>query len=352
MTTNIPTDQINQARSYLKDAQSVLIVIGNNPNMDSMAAGLSLYLALTASGKQTSIVSPREMTVEFNHLVGVDIVGNRVNGQNGRNLIISFPYAEGSIEKVSYNIENDTFNLSIEPREGYPIVTEDMIHYSYGGGTTDLIFTLGLSQLRELGEIYQSNQTLFSQKPIINIDKEPQNAKFGKVNIIDPNIPSISELIINLFSHLGLTIDRDIASNLLAGITFGSQNFTSPMTNAGTFEAAAICLRNGARKSPADIKSAAPATLPQPFPRVSAGPSPFAFPKGKPDFPKAAKPVSQFKPQTSSYQSNPVTPIMGGGQNIKKPDFIPSQTLSNESTHPETPPDWLKPKIYKGSTLL
>ena len=66
----------------------------------------------------------------------------------GKNLVISFPYQEGSIEKVSYNIENDKFNLVIEPRENYPVITPEMIKYSYGGGNTDLIITVGTSQLK------------------------------------------------------------------------------------------------------------------------------------------------------------------------------------------------------------
>lgn len=326
---NLPTDQTNQARNLLKDIQSVLIVIGNNPNIDTVASGLALYLALTASGKQTAIVAPTNMTVEFSHLVGVDVIGNKINGQSGRNLVISFPYQEGSIEKVSYNIENETFNLVVEPREGYPIVTEEMMRYGYSGGSYDLIITVGATQLNQLNDLYNLNQSLFREKPIINIDIQSQNSRYGRVNFVDNGVSSVSELTVNLFSLLGFKLDTDIASNLLMGITEGSQNFTSNTTTATTFEAAAICLKNGARKSQT-------ATSFQPS--ISQ--------------PTTFTPVAPKTSQVSPFINKP-TPAMQSFQPNKKPAPVPIQQPSrSESTHPETPPDWLKPKIYKGSTLL
>lgn len=324
---NLPTDQTNQARNFLKDAKSVLIVIGDNSNIDTVASGLALYLALTASGKQTAIVSPIQMTVEFSHLVGVDVISNKINGQSGRNLVISFPYQEGSIEKVSYNIENETFNLVVEPREGYPIVTEEMMRYSYSGGSHDLIITVGITQLNQLNDLYNSNQSLFKEKPIINIDIQSQNSRYGGANLVDNSVSSVSELTVNLFSLLSLRLDSDIASNLLMGITQGSQNFTSNTTTATTFEAAAICLKNGARKS--HITTSSQPVIPQPT----------SF---TPVLPK--KPNIPFNIQPSHVMQSP--------QYSKKPTSTTVQPPQTESTHPETPPDWLKPKIYKGSTLL
>lgn len=318
---NISSDQINQARKLLEQSQGVLIFLGKDPNLDSVAGALSFYLGLTSRGKNTKISCPSQMIVEFRELVGIDKITNNIeNLGNGKNLVISFPYQEGSIEKVSYNIENDSFNLVIEPREGYPQITPDSIRYSYSGGSADLIITIGVKRLDDLNSIYQNNQALFSQKEIVNIDTDIQNQRFGKINLVDQSVSCLSELTLTLLSMLGLSLDQDIANNLLAGIVSGTNNFSLEKTNAATFEAAAICLKNGAGKIQQSQK----------------------FPPAKIPF---LAPPSQIP---SPYQQ-PVT-----FQKPKPKVSLPPQkpTSIEQSKPPETPPDWLKPKIYKGSTLL
>lgn len=313
---NNSSDQITAARSLIETTKEVIIALPANPTLDAVASSLSLYLGLSVRGISATVVCPTVMTVEFNQLVGVDKIGNNISNSRGKNLVISFPYQEGSIEKVSYNIESNTFNLVIEPREGYPQVTQDMIRFSANGGNIDLIITIGVDRLTDLGQVYNNAQSLFAQKPILNVGTGRENSRFGKVNVVDPNVSSISELMIDLFSNLGITLNADIASNLLAGITSETANFSTPLVQASTYEVAAMCLRNGARKI--NQSSATPQTIPsfqKPPPPTSRGPLPKTRPFGQ------TQPLQQSQQQPKK-QTN------------------------------EAPPDWLKPKIYKGSTLL
>lgn len=356
---NISSDQSNQARTLIEGANDILIVLPKKPVLDHVAAGLAMYLALSAQGKRVNIICPDPMTVEFNHLVGVDKVGRNVNGSSAKNLVISFPYQEGSIEKVSYNIENNAFNLVIEPREGYPQITPEVIRYSSSGGNTDLVITIGAGSLSDLDSIYSNNQALFLEKSVINIDTTANNQNFGKINIVDPQSSSVSEVIVNLFSLLNLNFDTDIATNLYSGIASASQNFTSPQTNAATFESAAICLRHGARKT--NLEQSQNYTPPQPpyqqpanqFPSQIRQPQSQRFPpQRQPSFnkqyqqgPRTYQPKPQGQPQLQ-YKQQP----QQQQQSFRQPQPVPSQPQPQKSN--ETPPDWLKPKIYKGSTLL
>lgn len=343
---NIPTDQINQLKSLIDGSQSIVIATGGNPTIDSLGASLSLYLALSSKGKQVMVICPEPARVEFNNLVGIDKVTNNLNsaGGQGKNLTISFPYQEGSIEKVSYNIENDAFNLVIEPRQGYQQITPELIRYSNsGGGTADVIITIGTPSLSDLQEIYQNNQGLFSEKPVINIDSHNQNSRYGKINIIDNSSSSTSELMSSLFSQLGLPMDGDIANNLYAGIVEGSQNFTSPATSVTTFETAALCLRSGAKKSSNPVAGSAAyfSTPPVPY---SPQPKPQNYPKFTP------KPSYQRPPTMVKNQPQRSFTPQQGYQSQPKIQQAPNQ-FQKQSIN-ETPPDWLKPKIFKGSTLL
>lgn len=321
---NTAGSNINQARSLLDNAKSILIATHIRPTLDSVAASLSLYLSLSALGKQVSIICPSAMTVEYSHLVGVDKITSELAKSFGKNLVISFPYQEGSIEKVSYNIENDTFNLVIEPREGFPQITQDAVNYAYGNGDTDLIIVIDSPRLTDLDHIYQNNQSLFNAKNIINIDSHNQNTNYGRVNAVDITASSTSEIVLSFLSGLGYKIDPDTASNLLLGLSSGSANFTSQKTTAATFEAAAICLRNGAKKRDGQNSFS---DMTDQFAQGQFGNQP----KLMPNLPK-------MKPQT---------PFPGAQINPSPNKSGPVNTSPKQNNNP--PPDWLKPKIYKGS---
>lgn len=270
-------DRFSSIQESLSTAQSIFIALPKNPNYDRVAAGLALYLALKKTGKQVFIASPQEMTVEFSSLVGVDKIKTK---PEGRNLTISFDYLEDSIEKVSYNIEGDKFNLVIQPKEGFPPLSSDKVKYSYSGGQADLVFTIGIRAIEDLGDFYKDNQRLFEKVKIIDINIEEE--------------ASISEKITKLIADLRLPVDSDIASNLFYGIERTTGNFSSPKTNAGTFEAAAFCLKAGARK------------ITKKFPG-----------------PKKPRPKVTLEP-------------------------MPTEISAQEKPSP----DWLEPKIYKGNTRV
>lgn len=340
---NLIPEQTDQIRNLIDQAKEVLILLPSNPPVDFVAASLSLYLSLISRGKQVNVTCPSAMTVEFNHLIGVDKISNKINSAQGRNLVISFPYQEGAIEKVSYNIEDNFFNLVIEPRKDFSPITPEAIKYSSSGGNIDLIFTIGITGLSEINNLSNIKE-LINEKPIVNIDINPQNNNFGRINIVNQNLSSTCEILISLFSSLSLNIDADIASNLLMGITFGSNNFSSPQTSASTFEAAAVCLKHGAQIVKAGFQK-----------------EPIAFPK-----------LTNTSLKTTALNTNipastPVTPVQTNtlNQPSMRPSFMkpqpkikifspnkrPVNTIGDKPIS-DTPPDWLKPKIYKGSTLL
>lgn len=281
-------------REPLTTARTVSVFLPPNPSLDKLAAGLALFLSLKKANRQVAIVCPTAMTVEFSHLFGVDQIKDKPQGQN---LIISFDYLEDSIEKVSYHIENNKFNLVIQPKEGFPPLSKDKVNYLYSGGTIDLAFVIGVRELEELGKIAQK---FLVKEKVVNIDAYPDNSQFGRVNLVDPTSTSCSEIVVQLISQLGLPIDADIATNLLSGLEKASQKFTSPRVNASTFEAAAFCLRSGARRM------------------------------------KSSRRLSRKKP--------PLKPMSTKVSAVKRPEEPVAKTKPS--------PDWFEPKIYKGNTRI
>ena len=271
-------------QEILTSANQIVILISPTGDKDTVAAGLALYLSIKSLSKNETIAYPKQPTVGWGNLVGVNKITQKLGNKN---FVISLDYLEGSIEKVSYNIEGNKFNLVVEPRRDAPLFDEKKVKYSYSGFNADAIFVLGAKTLEDLGSFYEDNKPQFEQKPIIAINNL-LGSEIGKINFVRPG-PSISEIVTHLITQAQMPMDTDIATNLWTGLIFASKNFIHPQTNADSFEAAAIILKMGARRE-----------------------------------------------NKQQFEETPQGEV----------------ALSRSTEKVSAPPDWLKPKIYKGSTLL
>ncbi|NTU46845.1 hypothetical protein HGA88_04440 [Candidatus Roizmanbacteria bacterium] len=304
---------LNQIHEVVTKNSSGIIALPSNPTQDAAAAASSLYLVLTQLGKTVTIVCD---TIPSYDLTAIDKIQNSFE-INGDNLVISFPYVEGAIDKVDYNIQNSFFNLVISPRPGQPKLETDKIKYTYSGGKIDFIFVVDAPNLNSLGSMYRENQNEFTGKTIINIDRHLINDNFGMINFVNKTASSTSELMLQVLTKLQPELDRDSASNLYAGITAATNNFSSYSVNAVTFETAAMLLRAGAIKKPAYQK--------QP------GRTPFELPQRNFAVPNQPRTIKQ---------NQDVSPI----EDVEKEP--------EEGEKQGAPQEWLKPKIFRGTGLV
>jgi len=304
--------------------RSAVIIIPSNPTVDTIAASTSFYLALNKLGKSVSIACSQKIQSD---LVASDKVQN-VIGAGGDSLMISFPYSDGAIDKVDYNIQGQSFNLIVTPRPGQQKINPNQVSYSYTGGLVDVIFVIDAPTLNSLGTIYSDNQNQFSGKDIVNIDRHLTNAYYGTVNYVNKTISSISELVLSIIQTLGVEIDRDMATNLYSGAAASTNNFTSYSTNADTFEHIAVLLRAGAVKK-AFKKPTPPGFQPQVINNFQS------------------QPVLRPQPQPAVNNSN-----QNHSPEIQKSTPIESVEKEVSTDQPQTGQEWLKPNIFKGGGLI
>lgn len=284
------TDNLLKLREFLGREEQASILIKKNPDLDQMAAALSLYLGLLKAGKKTFIISPSEPIVEHSSLVGLDKVSTQIKS-SGRDLTMVLPYEKGRIEKISYDIENDKIHLVVKAGpDGLGFDQSQINFLSTGGSSRGIFFLVGVKNLQEdLAPLYSPD--LFKGQPVVEIGREgSQNLSSDNLQLIDSGASSISELMASLLVNLGAPLDVDIAQNLLNGINFATNNFQNEETSALAFEMAALLLRYGAKR----------------------------------------KKALEEKPKVQEWAAAP----------DKKKD------------QEEAPLDWLTPKIYKGGNLI
>ncbi|MFH0773483.1 MAG: DHH family phosphoesterase [bacterium] len=303
---------------------SGIIILPNNPSQDAIAGATSLYLGLLKLGKNVTIVSSSPIKSDF---VAADKIQTSLS-VGGDNLVVSFPYTDGAIDKIDYHIQGEKFNLVITPRQGFPKLNPNQVVYSYSGGTFDFIITVDTPNLNTIGTLYAENQAQFQGKEIINIDRHLTNAFFGTVNFINKTSSSTCELVYKVLRQLECEIDKDMATNLYAGVAAATNTFTSYSVNAETFETIAALLKAGAVKR----MSPQPISKPQSF----------------------DTPMTSLPQHAQQSVSTPVFSIKQPGTERQQVQSI-SSVESQESQSKEgaqSPQDWLKPKIFKGGGLV
>lgn len=329
----------------LIDANSQIgVVVSPNPTFDGMAAGLGLYLALKQMNKNVSIVCPTDPTVADSSLVGIDKVGKSFGGGAGSDLIVSFPYKEGEIEKVSYDVDGGKLRIVVKAGPSGLSFSQSDVAFEHGGGTgvmPSLVFMIGVADMQGLG----------MQKPagvtVVNIDNKSNNTKYGDVVHVDSKFTSLSEEVADFLTLLEpqIELDKDTSQNLLSGILSATNDFQNGQGSYLAFEMAGILMKKGAVRS---------ANGPVANPITPAMPSANYFPPQQqvvepvqPAYQPAPQPVTpNFGTMFGNMQSAPVAPVAPA-------PVAPEPVQSIQNTQNTQPPaDWLSPKVYKGSTVL
>lgn len=291
---------IEQIRAILEKQGDITIALSGNYTFDELAAGLSLYLAFKNGGRAAQIVSSKEPLVEDSSLVGIDKLNMQYQGKSG-DLVVSFPYKEGEIEKISYTMENGALNIVVKAAQQGLSFDEKDVKYVRAGQAPAILVTIGVSNLSELNGVLDTNS--LNGTSIVNVDIKAGNPGFGNATLISPSASSVSEEIADLLYGLGFRLDPDVSQNLLSGIIDATNNFQSPNTSGLALEMGGILIRNGAQR------------------------------KAKGQNQPQRQSLSQAAPQNQNPQQQ-------NGQ----------QQPKTEQKNP--PQDWLAPKIFKGSTNL
>jgi len=321
---------LTELKTLLPTAKSILIAIPSGASIDKLASALSLFLTFEAAGKQVNIVCDDNIKVSQAHLFGVDHVQKTLSSTEGGNLTLTLEGVAASdntvpaLEKLDWYAENSNLNLVFHVLSGQTFQPARIVPRSQGSGF-NLIFIIGAVNLNALGNIYLQNQNAFSGTHIVNIDTQAANTSFGQTNILDLQTASLSEVLTNLISDLGYLLDADSASNLLVGIFDSTNNLSDPKVNAESYMAIANCLKSGGKKP----------SLTQPQ--------------------QSSYDWNALAPKDSSYvQQSPINvePQVQSVSDLQANQPSPEERPAGEGIISETvEPEWLTPKIFKGTSL-
>lgn len=182
MTENVHT----AIRERLARSERVLITSHVRPDGDAIGSILGLGLALQSSGRSVQMVLRDGVPGNMSHLKGSDQIG------------------------TAPSIDFDTF-----------IVVDS-------------------------GDLKRVGEEIIPRQPDIQIDHHVTNARFGLINLVDPDAVATSAILAESLPKWGFSIDRDVAGALLTGIITDTMGFRTSNMNSRALRVAADLVDLGA----------------------------------------------------------------------------------------------------------
>lgn len=297
------SDTISSLKQKFPQTRSLLILLPPQPDPEIALPAISLLLSLEKAGKQIQLGCSDTSNLQNQNFPHLDRIQSDVGHKN---LIINFKYQEKHLDKVDYDVDDQgNFYLLIKPRKNSPAPDTSKIKYSHSGVDADLVFTIGINSLEELGRIYSEEKDFLDQADIVSLHQTNKPAHFANFNLHQSDFSGIAEIIASLLSHLNIAPTKEAATLLVSRIYFDTNNLTASVVSAQTMKTLAYLMNHGGKFSSEFL-------LPTP-----------AFPSTPP--PIFSSPPSNQQPSITEDEWQPPTPS-------------------------EIPPEWKKPKVYRSSS--
>ena len=176
----------------LREAERITAFCHENPDGDTLGAGIALSIAAERLGKQAEVVCVDPPPPFLSFLPRVDRVRRAP---------------------------------ALEP---------------------DVAVVVDAGELSRIGSVVTEQADWFARARIVNIDHHVSNPGYGAAVWIDPAAAATCELVTMLIAELGVPLDVELATALMAGLVQDTHTFAHPNATARTLRVAAELVDAGA----------------------------------------------------------------------------------------------------------
>jgi bifunctional oligoribonuclease and PAP phosphatase NrnA len=113
----------------------------------------------------------------------------------------------------------------------------------------DVAVVLDAGELHRIGNVLVERADWFASARVVNIDHHISNPGYGQAVWIEPEASATCEMVARLLPQLGISIDAELATCLMAGIVQDTHTFAHPNTTPRTLRVSADLLEAGAALS-------------------------------------------------------------------------------------------------------
>jgi len=225
--------QTQETTQILSNAKNIYLISAQEP--EAITSTLALFYTLKELGKNVNlIIDTLPENLKF-LTPSLDFISYP------KNFVVSIPNTVAKISQIFYEKNNDALKIHLTLESGN--IKKDNISFYYQEAKPDLIITIGIKDYqKELSSRLDSFGFLLDS-PILNIDNEQDNKKFGKINVLEDY--SLTEIILDLIKNIKQDpIGKESANCLLTGVVIYTENFKNKLS-ANIFEIASQLMKQG-----------------------------------------------------------------------------------------------------------
>lgn len=213
----------NKIKELIDESSNIGVIPSKISGLDSFCAAVALFHLLDSNGKNAKFIYSGKVPQEAEGLIKDEDVLEDVKE---RSLHVNIDYSDTQASKVHYSTDDGVLSLRISP-VSFDFDKEKRVSSKVSGFEFDLLIVVGAQNKTDLGGVYKNLDSDSKLSKIINIDNTSKNERFGSINIVDPDINSISLLLFNRLPYWGLDTNEKVAKALLKGIVYRKERLNS-----------------------------------------------------------------------------------------------------------------------------
>lgn len=230
-----------QIIAKLKESESILIAVNDNPSVDELSSALALTLAINNSGKHATAVASGEMPDALTFLRPEKTFEHSVDSL--RDFIIALNKEKA--DHLRYKLVGDHVKIFITPYRS--IISEKDLEFEQGDFNIDFVLALNVESQDRLDGALAAHGRIFHDASVAILTIGENQTNLNGTHWHSENASSLSELAVQIIESLGKkNLTQPVATALLTGIVAETDRFSNAKATAEVMSLAAKLISSGA----------------------------------------------------------------------------------------------------------
>ena len=230
-----------QIIAKLKESESILIAVNDNPSVDELSSALALTLAINNSGKHATAVSSGKMPDALAFLRPEKTFENSVDSL--RDFIIALNKEKA--DHLRYKLVGDHVKIFITPYRS--VISEKDLEFEQGDFNIDFVLALNVESQDRLDGALAAHGRIFHDASVGILTVGENQTNLNGTHWHAENASSLSEISIQIIESLGKkNLTQPVATALLTGIVAETDRFSNSKATAEVMSLAAKLISSGA----------------------------------------------------------------------------------------------------------
>ena len=230
-----------QIIAKLKESESILIAVNDNPSVDELSSALALTLAINNSGKHATAVASGEMPDALTFLRPEKTFEHSVDSL--RDFIIALNKEKA--DHLRYKLVGDHVKIFITPYRS--IISEKDLEFEQGDFNIDFVLALNVGSQDRLDGALAAHGRIFHDASVGILTVGENQTNLNGTHWHAENASSLSEISVQIIESLGKkNLTQPVATALLTGIVAETDRFSNAKATAEVMSLAAKLISSGA----------------------------------------------------------------------------------------------------------